>query len=97
MDEATSALDSTTERGIQESLLQVTSTRTTLIIAHRLSTIEHVDQILVVDNGYIVERGTHDQLLAQSGVYHRLYHSQSEEAQVEETTPVEEENIASTT
>ncbi|KAJ2372509.1 ATP-binding cassette-type vacuolar membrane transporter Hmt1, partial [Coemansia sp. RSA 2607] len=66
LDEATSALDTTTERNIQASLREMTHNRTTLIIAHRLSTIVHADQILILKNGEIVERGTHAELIADS-------------------------------
>jgi subfamily B ATP-binding cassette protein MsbA len=72
LDEATSALDTESERHIQAALDQVMKGRTTLVIAHRLSTIEKADLILVMDQGKIVERGTHDQLLAQKGYYSRL-------------------------
>jgi subfamily B ATP-binding cassette protein MsbA len=68
-DEATSALDNESERRIQEALLQLMRDRTTLIIAHRLATIEHADEILVMEDGRIVERGTHTQLLAGEGAY----------------------------
>ncbi|UVM05546.1 lipid A export permease/ATP-binding protein MsbA [Pseudomonas laurylsulfatiphila] len=72
LDEATSALDTESERHIQAALDQVMKGRTTLVIAHRLSTIEKADLILVMDQGKIVERGTHEQLLAQKGYYSRL-------------------------
>ena len=75
-DEATSALDSKTERAFQEELLSLAKNRTTLIIAHRLSTIIHADQILVMDHGQIVERGTHAELLALQGRYAEMWQMQ---------------------
>lgn len=75
-DEATSALDSRTERAIQEELEQISRDRTTLIIAHRLSTIAHADQILVLDHGRVVERGTHAGLLAAGGRYAQMWRLQ---------------------
>ena len=79
-DEATSALDSKTERAFQEELLSLAKNRTTLIIAHRLSTIIHADQILVMDHGRIVERGTHEQLLAVKGKYAEMWQMQERAA-----------------
>jgi recombinational DNA repair ATPase RecF len=76
LDEATSALDSESERRIQTALESLTKNRTTLVIAHRLSTIEKADEILVVDEGQIVERGTHDQLLEMGGAYALLRRTQ---------------------
>ena len=75
-DEATSALDSKTERAFQEELLSLAKNRTTLIIAHRLSTIIHADQILVMDHGQIVERGTHFELLSANGRYSEMWQMQ---------------------
>ena len=73
LDEATSSLDTESEAYIQESLGRLMAGRTTLVIAHRLSTIRRADQILVLEDGRIVERGKHDQLIAQKGRYHELY------------------------
>lgn len=67
LDEATSALDTQTERNIQSALATVCANRTTIIVAHRLSTIIHADEILVLNDGEIVERGRHDYLLNRSG------------------------------
>jgi len=75
-DEATSALDSKTERALQEELTGLARNHTTLIIAHRLSTIVHADQILVMDQGQIVERGGHAELIAQQGVYAQMWNMQ---------------------
>ena len=77
-DEATSALDSRTEREIQRNLRELSRGRTTLSIAHRLSTIIDADEILVVDDGCIVERGGHSQLLALDGVYARMWRRQQQ-------------------
>ena len=79
-DEATSALDSKTERAFQEELLSLAKNRTTLIIAHRLSTIVHADQILVMDHGQIVERGTHEELLSVNGKYTEMWQMQERAA-----------------
>jgi ATP-binding cassette, subfamily B, heavy metal transporter len=78
LDEATSALDSHTERDIQDALDRVARNRTTLVIAHRLSTIVGANQILVLDKGVIVERGTHEQLLAHGGLYASMWNRQRE-------------------
>ncbi len=78
-DEATSALDSQSEKSIQAELKRIAINRTTLTIAHRLSTISDADQILVMDQGRIVERGTHIQLLAINGIYARMWELQQQE------------------
>jgi ABC-type transport system involved in Fe-S cluster assembly fused permease/ATPase subunit len=85
LDEATSALDSFTEREIQSALERVSKGRTTLIIAHRLSTVVHADEILVLDKGVIVERGTHEELLVRRGVYAALWSRQREVDAAQET------------
>jgi ATP-binding cassette subfamily B protein len=77
-DEATSALDTKTEREIQASLEEVSADRTTLIVAHRLSTVIHADEILVLDQGRVVERGDHAGLLAKHGVYAAMWQRQQE-------------------
>ncbi|MCY3833358.1 MAG: ABC transporter ATP-binding protein [Chloroflexi bacterium] len=76
LDEATSSVDTRTEIQIQEALLRLLEGRTAFVIAHRLSTIRNADQVLVVNDKRIVERGTHDELLAMGGFYHQLYMSQ---------------------
>jgi ATP-binding cassette subfamily B protein len=85
LDEATSALDSFTEREIQAALERVSKGRTTLIIAHRLSTVVHADEILVLDQGVIVERGAHEELLAKGGLYAGLWSRQREVDAAQET------------
>ena len=80
LDEATAALDTESERLVQEALNRLMPDRTTLVIAHRLSTIEHADQVLVLDHGRLVERGTHAELLAQGGLYAHLHRMQFREA-----------------
>ena len=77
LDEATAAVDNDTEAAIQRSLMHITANRTTLVIAHRLSTVRHADRIVVMDQGRIVEDGTHDQLLHQPGAYADLWRVQA--------------------
>ncbi len=84
LDEATSALDSHTEREIQDALDRVSRNRTTLVIAHRLSTIVEADEIIVLDHGAIVERGTHAQLLAARGLYASMWNRQREAEEARE-------------
>jgi subfamily B ATP-binding cassette protein MsbA len=80
LDEATSALDTESERLIQDALSRLMKNRTTIVIAHRLSTVEHADQIVVLDQGHVVERGTHAELLARGGKYAALHHLQFRDA-----------------
>ncbi len=82
-DEATSALDSKSEKAIQDQMRLIARERTTLIIAHRLSTVVEAEQILVMDKGVIVERGTHRELLAQQGVYSQMWALQQQEDRLE--------------
>lgn len=76
LDEATSALDTSTERNIQAALSRVCANKTTIIIAHRLSTIIHADEILVLKEGEIVERGRHEFLLEENGLYAEMWNQQ---------------------
>ncbi len=76
LDEATSALDTQSEKKIQSALEKLMKGRTTLVIAHRLSTVEHVDRIIVLDEGVITEEGTHIELMSKKGIYSRLHESQ---------------------
>src|SRR5207244_11062996 len=84
LDEATSALDSHTEKEIQDALDRVSKNRTTLVIAHRLSTIVGADEIIVLDKGMIVERGTHHSLLARGGLYASMWNRQREAEEARE-------------
>ena len=94
LDEATSALDSHTERDIQDALDRVSKNRTTLVIAHRLSTIVGADEILVLDQGVIVERGTHAELLAHRGLYASMWNRQREAEMAREILAEAEEGPA---
>ncbi|MGC4043846.1 MAG: ABC transporter ATP-binding protein [Armatimonas sp.] len=78
LDEATSSIDTRTEKIIQEAMLRLMAGRTSFVIAHRLSTIQNADQILVINRGEIIERGTHEELLAKKGFYYQLYTSNFE-------------------
>lgn len=77
-DEATNALDATNERNIMENLDKFFIGRTVVVVAHRLSTVRHADQIIVLDNGEIVEQGTHQELTSQRGDYYHLVKNQLE-------------------
>ena len=76
LDEATSSIDTRTELKIQEAFARLMKGRTSFIVAHRLSTIKEADLIIVMNNGNIVEQGTHEELLEKQGFYSRLYNSQ---------------------
>jgi subfamily B ATP-binding cassette protein MsbA len=84
LDEATSALDSESERHIQAALETLIQGRTTIVIAHRLSTVERANRIVVLQQGRVVESGTHGQLLASGGLYARLYRTQFQMTEAEE-------------
>lgn len=84
LDEATSALDIHTEREIQAALDDVSANRTTLVIAHRLSTVVHADEIIAIDDGVIVERGSHEELLRQGGLYASMWNRQRQVAEAAE-------------
>ncbi len=92
LDEATSSLDAESESLVQDALNTLMQGRTTLIIAHRFSTIRNANRILVLDSGEIVETGTHDELLARSGIYSRLYQMQTFTSRVEQNTKNEDAN-----
>ncbi|HOH84907.1 MAG TPA: ATP-binding cassette domain-containing protein, partial [Bacteroidales bacterium] len=77
LDEATSSLDTESERLVQEALVKLMQNRTSVVIAHRLSTVQFADEIIVLQNGKIVERGTHTELSALKGVYHKLCEMQT--------------------
>ena len=90
-DEATSALDSKAEQAIQAQLKEIARSRTTLVIAHRLSTVADAEQILVLDHGRIVERGTHQSLLALDGLYAQMWQRQQAKADEEGASPTDSE------
>jgi ATP-binding cassette subfamily B protein len=90
LDEATSSVDTRTEARIQEALLRLMKGRTSFVIAHRLSTIRKADQVLVIRDGAVVERGTHDSLLAQRGFYYNMYMSQFKGTNNPLLTPVKQ-------
>jgi subfamily B ATP-binding cassette protein MsbA len=77
LDEATSALDTESEHAVQQAINRLMEGRTTLVVAHRLSTIRHADRIVVLDQGIIVEEGSHEDLMAKKGMYHRLVSMQN--------------------
>ena len=72
LDEATSALDSESEKLVQEALIKLMENRTSIVIAHRLSTIQHADEIIVIEDGQIIERGSHHTLMENGGAYRKL-------------------------
>lgn len=89
LDEATSALDTQTERNIQSSLMKVCQERSTIIVAHRLSTIIHANQILVLQEGVVCERGTHQELLSLEGIYASMWLQQQRSLDEEEGGVIE--------
>jgi ATP-binding cassette subfamily B protein len=96
LDEATSALDSESEILIQQALWRIMDGRTAIVVAHRLSTVARMDQLVVLDHGAIVEQGTHEQLLARSGMYARLWQHQSG-GFLDDATPLGEDPVATRT
>jgi ATP-binding cassette subfamily B protein len=92
-DEATSALDSRAEQAIQAQLKEIAKSRTTMVIAHRLSTIADAQQILVLDHGKIVERGTHAALLAREGLYAQMWERQQARGEQEQPSPASGELV----
>ena len=96
LDDSTSSVDTQTEKLIQAALDTLMEGRTTFVIAHRLSTVRRADMILVMDRGRIVERGTHDELLAGGGLYKEIYDLQLVDHAkfAEEMEDVEEESVA---
>jgi ATP-binding cassette subfamily B protein len=89
LDDALSAVDTRTEEAILRGLKNVMRERTSIVVSHRVSTIRHADQIIVIENGRIVDRGTHEELAQREGVYSAMFRRQSLESQLEEeTTPL---------
>ena len=78
LDEATSSVDTRTEKQIEKGMDALMATRTTFVIAHRLSTVRNANAIMVLEHGVIIERGTHEELLAQKGRYYELYTGKAE-------------------
>ena len=78
LDEATSSVDTRTEKHIEQGMDALMASRTTFVIAHRLSTVRNADAIMVLEHGVIIERGTHEELLAQKGRYYELYTGKAE-------------------
>lgn len=85
LDEATAHLDSTSESAVQEALAAALEGRTSVVIAHRLSTVRAADRILVIEDGRVVEQGTHHELLAQGGRYEELHRTQFDQGAIDET------------
>lgn len=83
LDEATSAVDTETEAAIQRSLSRLTADRTTFVLAHRLSTVRDADRVFVLDDGRVTERGTHEKLLGESGLYASLWNAQTDEIRID--------------
>jgi ATP-binding cassette, subfamily B (MDR/TAP), member 6 len=88
LDEATSALDNQTEQMIQSTLDSIFANRTRIVVAHRLSTVVNADMILVVKDGHIVEKGTHENLLAANGTYHQIWNRQIEQESIASSVPL---------
>ncbi len=93
LDEATSSVDTRTERLIQAALEKLLEGRTSFVIAHRLSTIKNADQLLVLDQGQIVERGKHTELLARKGFYYNLYMSQFRREDSDESLSLSDQRL----